>query len=438
MSTLAIHGGTPVRTRAFPSWPMGDDMDVEAVGRVIRSGVWGGNGPATTDFSRRFAELCGAKHAILAANGTVTLEVAVKALGIGWDDEVIVPGLTFAATATAPLTAGAIPVFVDVDPETLCIDPAAVEAAITSRTRAIIPVHLGQAMADMDAIADIARRHGLAVIEDAAHSHGKQWKGAGAGSIGDFGSFSFQSTKILTCGEGGALTTSDEQLAERARSLIDCGRPYRGERDLEDEADRAAREAPDRVWQVATEWRTTFGANYRLGELQAALLSSQLDRFAGQMKARAEAAIELERLIADVPGIAVVRRDPRMTRLSFYVFIVRIDPQAFAGVANGPICDALAAEGIDCFAGYPPMHRNLIYQPAMSRLPSAMLRPQDVDPARWSLPVTERAAELETVYLSQNMFLGGTSDVGDIVEAFAKVQRHADELRTPVNAGARS
>ncbi len=180
MSTLAINGGVPVRATDFPAWPIHDESDVEAVARVIRSGTWGGNATATTECTTRFAAMTGARHAILAANGTVTLEVALKALDIGWGDEVIVPGLTFAATATAVLTAGAIPVLVDVDPDTLCLDPRAVEAAITGRTRAIIPVHLGQAMADMDALGVIAARHGLAVIEDAAHSHGKAWAGRGA------------------------------------------------------------------------------------------------------------------------------------------------------------------------------------------------------------------------------------------------------------------
>jgi L-glutamine:2-deoxy-scyllo-inosose/3-amino-2,3-dideoxy-scyllo-inosose aminotransferase len=284
-------------------------------------------------------------------------------------------------------------------------------------------------MADMDALGRIAAAHGLAIIEDAAHSHGKAWAGRGAGSIGDFGSFSFQSSKILTCGEGGALTTNDERLAERARSLVDCGRPYRGERELEEDADREAREAWGDVDAISDRWRVTFGANYRIGELQAALLARQMDRFPAQVAARAAAALEFERLVEGIPGVTVVRRDPRMTSLSFYVFIVRIDPEAFAGVTNTLVCDALAAEGIDCFPGYPPMHRNILYRPLLAKLPATILERGAVDPARWHLPVTERVAERETVYLAHSMFLDGVRGAGDVAEAFAKVQRHASEIR---------
>ncbi|MDQ4028313.1 MAG: DegT/DnrJ/EryC1/StrS family aminotransferase, partial [Actinomycetota bacterium] len=191
MAELAINGGTPVRASEYPRWPAGDDRDLEAVADVVRSGRWGGwpePGPKAAEFEAGFAAYQGAEHGILMANGTVTMEVALKALGIGWGDEVIVPALTFSATAYAPMAAGALPVFVDVTPETWTIDPEQTEAAITSRTRAIMPVHLGHHMADMDRIMAIARKHSLAVIEDCAHGPGQQWRGLGAGCIGDFGS----------------------------------------------------------------------------------------------------------------------------------------------------------------------------------------------------------------------------------------------------------
>src|SRR5262245_35041935 len=208
MPHLAIAGGAPVRTKEYPAWPFWDQREIDAVTAVIRSGRWGGfpePGPHATSFAAAFAEFQGAKHGICMANGTVTMTVALRALGVELGDEVIVPALTFAATGYAPLEAGAVPVIVDIDPNTFCIDPKAVEAAITPRTRAIIPVHLGSLMADMDALMEIARRHNLAVIEDSAHAHGARWRDPdggkgdrGAGSIGDFGSFSMQSSKILT------------------------------------------------------------------------------------------------------------------------------------------------------------------------------------------------------------------------------------------------
>ncbi|MFI5054631.1 MAG: DegT/DnrJ/EryC1/StrS family aminotransferase, partial [Acidimicrobiia bacterium] len=224
---LAINGGAPVRSTSYPAWPQHDEREIQAVTEVVRSGEWGGfpePGLNAGRFEEAFAAYQGASHGILMVNGTVTMEVALKALGIGWGDEVIVPALTFAATPYAAMAAGALPVIVDVTPSTWCIDPDLVEAAITPRTRAIVPVHLGHQMADMDRVMDIADAHGLAVVEDCAHAHGQRWRDRGAGCIGAFGSFSHQSSKILTGGEGGSLLTDDEDLARRAHSLIDCGR----------------------------------------------------------------------------------------------------------------------------------------------------------------------------------------------------------------------
>ena len=310
---LAILDGPAVRPQGYPAWPEIDEADVEAVSAVVRSGQWGGHpvpGPKAKAFGEAFAALHGARHAILMMNGTVTMEVALKALDIGWGDEVIVPALTFAATAYAPIAAGALPVIVDVLPGTWAIDPDAVEAAITPRTRAIIPVHLGQGMADMDRIMAIAGRHGLAVIEDCAHSHGKAWNGRGAGSIGTFGSFSHQSSKILTAGEGGTVLTDDDQLAERVSSIIDCGRPKDPE-----------------------ERNYTFGGNYRLSELHAALLLSQLSKFERQAEERATNTLTFERLVGEaaIPGVRLLDVDPRNTRRTFWKYMFAIDPAGFGG-----------------------------------------------------------------------------------------------------------
>src|SRR5574341_1185503 len=191
MTTLAILGGQPTRTQPYPAWPVFDDRDVAAVTAVIHSGRWGGYpypGPQTAEFARRFAEMQGGRYAVAMINGTVTMEVALRAAGIGWGDEVIVPAYTFQATAAAPMGAGAIPVIVDVDPNTYCIDAMAAEKAITPKTKALIPVHLGHQMADMDAIMRLAEKFSLIVIEDCAHAHGSKWRGMGAGTIGHFGS----------------------------------------------------------------------------------------------------------------------------------------------------------------------------------------------------------------------------------------------------------
>ncbi len=408
MKELAISGGTPVRSSAYPAWPNGDDREIEAVTDVIRNGEWGGfpePGRYGGRFEEAFAAYQGAAHGILMSNGTITMEVALKALGIGWGDEVIIPALTFAATAYAPIAAGALPVIVDVSPDTWCIDPDLVEAAITPTTKAIMPVHLGHQMADMDRIMAIAAKHGLAVVEDCAHAHGQQWRGKGAGCIGDFGSFSHQSSKILTAGEGGSLLTSDDDLARRAHSLIDCGRA----------------KDPD-------EKEFTFGANYRLGELHAALLVVAMDRFPAQQAQRADAGALFEGLVAQVPGVRVMPVDARVTRWSFYNYIVAIDPEAFAGRTNGIVCAALEAEGIPAEVQYPSMNHYELFQPTLSRLPVCVEFADRLDPQRMSFPVAEAAGQRESVYFMENVFRDGTKGIEDAVEAVAKVQRHADEL----------
>jgi dTDP-4-amino-4,6-dideoxygalactose transaminase len=409
MAELAARGGSPVRPGGYPAWPVHDHRDLEAVTAAVLSGRWGGfpePGPLAAEFAERFAAYQGARHGVVMSNGTVTMEVALKALGIGWGDEVIVPALTFSATPYAAMAAGALPVFCDVDPRTLTIDADAADAAVTPRTRAIMPVHLGHQMADMDRIEEIARRHSLAVVEDCAHAPGQRWRDRGAGTIGEFGSFSHQSSKILTAGEGGSLLSGDEELARRAHSLIDCGRP-----------------------KDADEKRYTFGANYRLGELHAALLLVALDRFPAQQAEREQNARHFQELAAGIPGVTLLPPDERITRWSFYRYVLLIEPSGFAGAGNQAVCDALEAEGVGCWVGYPPMSRYDLFQPSLSRLPVAVEHAERLDPASMSFPVAERAALRQTVYLDENVFRAGAAGVEDAVEALAKVQRNAKELR---------
>ena len=336
MSELAINGGEKTRQEPWPLWPAHDERDAQAVAEVLRSGQWGGfpyPGPQTKRFLDAFIELQGGNYAVAVMNGTLTMEVALRAAGIGWGDEVIVPAYTFQATASAPMMAGAIPALVDIDEDTFCISPAAIEAAITPRTRAIIPVHIASQMADMDAIMRIAAAHNLVVIEDAAHAHGAFWQGGGAGTLGDFGSFSMQSTKILTAGEGGVLLCRDEEMAWRAASVIDCGRPH------------------DPQGQLYTQ-----GGNYRMTELQAALLNVGLERFPAQFAMREEMAAYMDEALSEVEGARVLPRDPRHTRRAVYCYTFAIEPEVF-GAKNGIVARALEAEGILCWQGYDPMYR---------------------------------------------------------------------------------
>jgi dTDP-4-amino-4,6-dideoxygalactose transaminase len=258
----------------------------------------------------------------------------------------------------------------------------------------------------MDALTAIAAKHNLHIIEDCAHSPGKMWRGRGVGSFGAFGSFSHQSSKILTAGEGGTLLTDDESLAQRAHSIIDCGRPK----------DPAGQQY-------------NFGCNYRLGELHAALLCGQLEKFDAQMRERAENARYFMERLKELNGVRALHLDERVTRLSFYRFIVAINPEAFGGVSNSVVCDALDAEGIGCWVGYDPMNKYPLFQPKLSRMPVAVAYADRLDPSKWSLPVAERAAHAEQIYLDEAMFRAGRSGIDDLIEAFAKLQRNPDALR---------
>jgi dTDP-4-amino-4,6-dideoxygalactose transaminase len=413
MPELAILGGRPIRTEPYPSWPVHDERDVAAVTAVVESGRWGGYpypGPQTVEFTRRFAETQGGEHAVAMANGTVTMEVALRAANIGWGDEVIVPAYTFQATAAAPMAAGAIPVIVDVDPETYCIDPEQIEAAITERTKAIIPVHLAAQMADMDAIMEIAERRDLVVIEDSAHAHGARWRGRGAGTMGHFGSFSLQSSKILTTGEGGVLLCRTPELAARAASIIDCGRSHQVA-GMHAEGGEAY----------------TMGANYRLTELQAALGNVALERFPEQVRQRAETAAYLEESLSEIPGVRLLRRDPRHTTRSFYCYVFALQPEIF-GADHSAVCPAMIAEGVPCHTGYRGMHRYELFQPTLSRLPVPNAFPERFKFDEMSFPEVERAADGEAVWLGEHIFRAGRQGIDDLIAALRKIQTNAAEL----------
>ncbi len=412
MSKLALLGGEPIRKEPYPQWPVHDERDIEALTRVVKSGQWGGYpypGPETQAFLERFAEIQGGGYPVAMANGTVTMEVALRATDIGWGDEVIVPAYTFQATAAAPIAAGAIPVIVDVDPETYTINPKLIEAAITEKTRAIIPVHLGAQMADMDAIMQIAEEYDFIVIEDCAHAHGAKWNGQGAGTIGHFGSFSLQSSKIVTSGEGGVLISRTPELAARAVSVIDCGRshPRGGEEKGSD---------------------FSMGANYRMSELGCALANVGLERFPEQAKQREQMLGYMEESLSEVPGVRLLKRDPRHTTRSFYRFIFAVDPEVF-GAEHKEICAALEAEGIPCWEGYEAMHNYTLFQPQLSKLPVPSAFPEYFDFEKMNFPEARRACEHEAVWLDEAVFRAGRQGVDDAVAALKKIQANSGELK---------
>ena len=410
---LAIHGGPPVRTAPFTAWPVFDQSEEEAVLAALRSGHWGRlDGDRVTAFEAAFATYQGAAYAIAVTNGTVALRLALLAAGIEAGDEVIVPPYTFLATASAVVEANGTPIFADIEPDTYNLDPAAFEAAITPRTRAVIPVHFAGQAADMDRIRAIAAQHGIVVIEDAAHAHGAEYRGQRLGSLGDMGCFSFQSSKNLTSGEGGAITTNSEHYALLARSFHNCGR------------------LPEGAWYE----HHIIGGNNRMTDLQGALLLAQMDRLERQTRTRDANGRYLNARLAAIPGIRPMSRDRGETRHSYHLYMFRYDPAAFDGVPRDRFLAALQAEGIPCSGGY---RVGLYRQPLFAQRNFGpyqgyrLARPDlHYDPADY--PVCEQACQ-EAVWLSQQTLLGTQTDMDDIVAAVAKVYEHRQELVSEVS-----
>jgi dTDP-4-amino-4,6-dideoxygalactose transaminase len=395
-ATLAVDGGTPVRSAPFPSWPVHDEREVAALREVAESGNWGGF-PSPNVQAARFAEAFASYHTARFGNctssGTAALEVALRAAGVGRGDEVIVPALTFVATPAAALYMGAAPVFADIDPDTWCLDPKELERAITPRTKAVVPVHLGSRMADMDAIMAIAQRHGLRVIEDCAHMHGGFWRERGAGSIGDLGCFSFQQSKLMTAGEGGIILTNDEELDRLCHAYIDCGRL----RPIDREATSQG----------------VFGWNYRMTEFQAAVLGVQLERLSEQTRVREENKRRLTQRLEQIDGLRTLRTDERFSTPSGYGYYFRYCADAFGGRPRNQFVRALRYEGIPASGDfYSPVYRDPLFAWREAGI--------DADYSGVYCPVAERAAE-ESVWLPHQLFLGSERDTDDIATAIEKV-----------------
>lgn len=408
-SELALLGGSAVRTDPFAAWPVVDEADEKRLLGVLRGGKWGRDaGDQVRSFEKRFAAYHQAKYAVAVVNGTVSLRLALLALQLQAGDEVIVPPYTFLATASAVVEANATPVFVDICPDTLTIDPKEIEKAVTPRTRAIIPVHVGGMAADMDAIMEIARRRRLAVIEDAAQAHGAAYGGRRLGTLGDIGSFSFQSSKNMTSGEGGILTTNDEHLADRIYSLHHCGRPAHGG-----------------AWYD----HHVIGGNYRLSEFQAAVLHGQLDRVEAQAQLRERNGLHLAERLSQVPGLTPQKRTPRHARHAYHLFPIRIDPSVYE-FPRDLFLKAMHAEGIPLSAGYTlPVYRQPLFQNlAFGPFTGYRNAHPDLDYRQVHCPVSERVCTVEGSWLTQNVLLGSTDDLEDVVRAFDKVHQARRKL----------
>lgn len=405
MDRPAIIGGSPVRTTDYPSWPIWDDHErTQLLETLEAGGWWQGNGDKAATFAAEFAAYHGATYGMALTNGTHTLEAALAACDVGDGDEVLVPGMTFIASASAALAVNAAPVLVDIDADTLCIDPAAAEAAITPRTKAIVAVHVAGAACDLDALTDLCARRGLRLIEDCAHAHGTFWRGRGVGSWGDFGSFSMQRSKLMTAGEGGVLICNDEELRDRAWAYADCGR-------------------------VKGEWfyhHATYGSNLRMSEWQGAVLLGQLQRFADQNRIRNDNAVALNAALDEIPGIRTPRRDPRMDSQGNYCFVFHYDAEQFAGMSLRRFEEALAAEGIPMGVSYPSLSDLAVFR-TRNFAPRLREHAPTIDYSTLHLPRAEHAAA-STVWLQHRMLLASREDVLDVARAVARIQAHAAEI----------
>ncbi|MFG1780430.1 DegT/DnrJ/EryC1/StrS family aminotransferase [Micromonospora sp. NPDC049051] len=326
--------GQPSTVSEFPEWPQYGDEERTGLIRALEQGQWWRMGGSEVDsFEQEFGDYHGSPHALAVTNGTHALEVALEVLGVGPGTEVIVPAFTFISSSLAAQRLGAVAVPVDVDLDTYCIDPAAVEAAITPRTKVIMPVHMAGQFADMDALDKLAADAGVALLQDAAHAHGAQWQGKRAGALGSVAAFSFQNGKLMTAGEGGAVVFPDEELRERAFLVHSCGRP-RTDRDY---------------------LHGTTGSNYRMGEFTAAVLRAQLARLDGQIALREQRWPLLSRLLAEIPGVVPQTTDPRTDRNPHYMAMFRIPGISIE--RRRAVVDALIARGVPAFVAFRAIYR---------------------------------------------------------------------------------
>lgn len=411
MSKLALNGGTPcAKELKVPKWPMWDEEDKKYLCEALDSGKWCRifTGSRVEQFEQAFAKYHQAKYAIATANGTISLQLALRAGGIKAGDEVLVPAVTFIASAGAVAEIGAIPIFVDSDPETLSISPDGIEAAISERTRAIIAVHYGGYPVDFDRIIPLAREHNLLIIEDAAHAQGSEWKGRKVGAIGDFGSFSFQETKSLTAGEGGVVLTDNEELADKARLVHNIGRVV-GKSDYE---------------------HLLLASNYRMTEFQGALLLSQMRKLPEEIEGKHRKGEFLAGELSKIGGVKPLKRDDRITKRGYYFFIIRYDEAQFGGVPKDKFIEALRAEGVPCYSGYGmPLYR----QPAFKRERVREILPEGIGPVpdyeKLYLPVAENFCAKEQVTIIHNVLLTDRAGIRMIIDSIVKIKGSIDELR---------
>ena len=395
MSKLALFGGTAVRTKPFPSWPKSSKELKDQLQNTIDNELWGVGSKVIKNFEEAFATFHDAEYCITTNSGTTALWVSLKAAGVTAGDEVIIPSYTFIATASAVLMANAVPVFVDAELESFNIDPDLIEAAITDRTKVIMPVHIGGNPAQMDKILAVAKKFNLIVIEDAAQAHGAEWKGTKVGALGLGGIFSFQTSKNMTAGEGGAIISNDEEFNNACFSYHNCGRVKGGQ------------------WYE----HQHLGGNFRLNAFAAAILQAQLDTLDSDMDLRDRNRNLLDDALNQISGLAPVHRYPEATRVANHLYLARYNQEQFDGIPREKFFEAMRAEGVFTYAGYVPLYKEKLFITNPDEYPWL----KDRNYSEHFMPNTEKLCTEQSVWLKQNHLLGTEADTQDVIDAFEKV-----------------
>jgi len=414
----ALLGGPPVREKDFPSWPMIGKGDYRQLETVLDHGKWN-RGEFVDRFEKEWGAKLGCPYVTATASGTAALCAALAALDIGPGDEVIVPPYTFVATINVVLLRYAVPVFVDTDRRTFQIDANKIESAITERTRCIIPVHLGGNCADLDKILQMGKSHGIPILEDACQAHLAEWRGKKAGTLGDLGCFSFQASKNLNCGEGGAVATHDRNYAVACTSFHNAGRGYRI-------SDDGLLIGDDRSGFVYA----NPGDNRRMTEFQGALLLEQFTRLEDQAKQRELNANYLTDQLGEIRGLEPAKMYPGCTRNAYHLYMFRYDKRHFKGLDRSRFIQAMAAEGIPCSGGYSPLNREpFLLRTLNSRGFRQIYSAKFVQDRnlRNHCPENDQLCE-EAVWFGQTQLLGPKEDMDDITNAIRKIQSAAESL----------
>jgi dTDP-4-amino-4,6-dideoxygalactose transaminase len=411
-SKPVLLGGKPAHTGGWPKWPEWRQEWEPDVLKILRSGVWcraGGGAGKVPEFEEAWAKLLGAKRALATASGTTALITSLHVVGVDAGDEVICAPFTFNATYNAILNHKALPVFSDTDPETLTMCPKSIESRITDRTKAILPVHIYGMPCYMDEINAIAKKHNLAVVEDACQAWLAEYKGRKCGTLGDLGAFSFQNSKHIPAGEGGAVTGMSDDLLDRCQAFHNCGRS---------------------TGNFKGSGCFTRGSNYRMQHFQASILLSQFDKLKKETKIRQENADHLIAGMKQIPGITPVRL-PENSRAVWHLFPWRYDEKQFSGLTKGKFIKALNAEGVSCGGGYSQQYNDGMFDETINstgykRLWSAERLKAYRDSFK-DLTGNKQACET-TVTMYQSMLLADRSAMDDILEAIRKIHAHSAEL----------